>query len=188
MRVGGSIFGVLITWSSWGVWQHSPQQEYSHGHDIVRSGRHSRLFSLHDWNLKDFFCENQTFLYIRGVDCIFVLLFWWWGNICTWWGNICTSSAMISDCSSRLKRLERRPPASTLLMYSRNPWGEKSWISSEGSDCWPPPWCPGLWRGRWFLCLKRAVLRLQGRNTEVAPVTPVVRKRFFKSSKKLVEL
>lgn len=20
--------------------------------------------------------------------------------------------------------------------------------------CWPPPWCPGLWRGRWFLCLK----------------------------------
>ena len=125
MRVGGSIFGVLITWSSWGVWQHSPQQEYSHGHDIVRSGRHSRLFSLHDWNLKDFFCENQTFLHICGVDCIFVLLLWWWGNICTWWGNICTSSAMISDCSSRLKRLERRPPASTLLMYSRNPWGEK---------------------------------------------------------------
>ena len=20
--------------------------------------------------------------------------------------------------------------------------------------CWPPPWCPGLWRGRWFLCLR----------------------------------
>ena len=33
-----------------------------------------------------------------------------------------------------------------------------------------------------------AVLRLQGRNTEVSPVTPVVRNRFFKSSKKLVEL
>ena len=35
-----------------------------------------------------------------------------------------TSSAMISDCSSLLKRLERSPPASTLLMYSRKPWGK----------------------------------------------------------------
>ena len=36
-----------------------------------------------------------------------------------------TSSAMISDCSSLLKRLERRPPARTLLMYSRKPFKEK---------------------------------------------------------------
>ena len=33
-----------------------------------------------------------------------------------------TSSAMISDCSSLLKRLERSPPASTLLMYSKKPY------------------------------------------------------------------
>ena len=102
------------------------------------------LFMTGTWKI--FLCKNQTFLHIRGVDCIFVLLLWW--------GNICTSSAMISDCSSRLKRLERRPPASTLLMYSRNPWGGTSWISGVGPDCWPPPWCPGLWRGRWFLCLR----------------------------------
>lgn len=33
-----------------------------------------------------------------------------------------TSSAMISDCSSLLNRLDRSPPASTLFMYSRKPW------------------------------------------------------------------
>ena len=65
-----------------------------------------------------------------------------------------TSSAMISDCSSLLKRLERRPPARTLLMYSRKPFAQKNdrwrWYQERFE---PPLWCLGQWRGKWCLCL-----------------------------------
>ena len=107
-----------------------------------------------------------------------------------------TSSAMISDCSSLLKRLERSPPASTLLMYSKKPWGKGCLVVSDGMTMISKQISTSSLMS-WSV--KRKVVPVPEPNfcypswhrspkIVVQPVTPVVRKRFFKSSKKLVEL
>ena len=107
-------------------------KEDSHGHDIVGGGWHPRVFSFHHRNLK-----HPGKLWTKAASDVRY--------------QFCNDLRLFLSAEEAGKEPSSKDIVDVLQ--------ETLSIASIGPKWWhefqPLLWCPGLWRGRWCLCLQQ---------------------------------